>query len=67
MKKPQPQPVTVQIDRLMVRRLAVEAEAAEPTILKRLRGEPVRGIVADRVDRVLRARGIEPGALREAS
>lgn len=67
MKKPHPQPATVQIDRLMIRRLAVEAEAAEPTILKRLRGEPVRGIVADRVDRVLRARGIEPGALREAS
>ena len=47
-----------------VRRLAAEADVDPRTIRRRLRGEPVRGMAAERADRVLRARGIEPGSLQ---
>jgi len=57
------------IDALMIREVMLVTGAAKPTVVKRLRGKVVRGVVADRIDRELRARGIEPGALalKEAS
>lgn len=36
-----------------LRALAVEAEADERTIRRRINGLPVRGMVGDRIDRVL--------------
>jgi len=53
----------------MIREVMLVTGAAKPTVVKRLRGKVVRGVVADRIDRELRARGIEPGALalKEAS
>lgn len=51
------------VDRSLVREIAVSASVHEHSVEKRLRGEKVRGLAADRVDRALRARGIEPGAL----
>lgn len=61
------QPETEPLDRLAIRRLALEAGVVEVTLRKRLRGESVRGVAGDRCDRVLRAHGFEPGILREAS
>jgi hypothetical protein len=52
------------IDRIQLRRWAAEAGVDERTLLKRLRGEPVRGVAGARCDRVLRDAGINPGALR---
>lgn len=52
-----------QIDTATIRRLAVEADADHRTVRKRLHGEHVLGMAGHRVDRVLRAHGIEPGCL----
>jgi len=54
---------TGQIDTATVRRLAVEAESDHRTVKKRLHGEHVKGLAGHRVDRVLRAHGLEPGCL----
>lgn len=53
------------IDRLELRRLAAAAAVDERTLAKRLKGQPVRGMAADRADRILREHGIEPGASGE--
>lgn len=42
------------------RRLAVEADCDPRTISQVMRGESVRGPVADRIRKVLAANGIEP-------
>lgn len=51
------------LDRLTIRRLAIEADVVEKTLRRRLRGEPVRGRAGERCDAVLQKAGIEPGVL----
>ncbi len=58
---------TTPIDRVFVREVAVAADVVEHTVWQRLRGKPVRGRAGDKTDRALRARGVEPGVLAEAS
>jgi hypothetical protein len=50
-----------EIDTATIRRIAVAASADPRTVLRRIAGEPVRGLPGHRIDRVLRAHGIEPG------
>lgn len=56
-----------EIDTATIRRLAVEAESDHRTVRKRLLGETVKGLAGHRVDRVLRAHGLEPGVLLKAA
>lgn len=48
------------LDRMLVRRVSGETGACETTVLKRLRGERVRGVIGDKIDAALRAHGFEP-------
>jgi hypothetical protein len=58
-----------QVDAAITRRLAVEADADPRSVTKRLRGGTLKGLAQHRIDRVLRAHGLEPGCLllKEAS
>ena len=55
------------IDTATVRRWSVEADVDPRSIIKRLRGEPVRGMSGHRIDRVLGEHGVAPGVWGEAS
>jgi hypothetical protein len=46
------------MDSLELRRLALEAECDVRSMARQLRGEDVRGIVGDRIRRILRERGL---------
>lgn len=44
----------------LLRRLAVEASADPRTVRRRLQGQPVRGLAADRIDEVLARHDLAP-------
>jgi hypothetical protein len=52
-------------DAIDIAQIAAEAQADVRTVLKRIRGERVRGMSAGRIDRELRKRGFEPGPAAE--
>jgi hypothetical protein len=58
------EPATTAVGALMARVVAGETGACERTVLKRMRGERVRGVIADKVDSALLARGVKPGDAR---
>ncbi|HVV50499.1 MAG TPA: hypothetical protein VHO06_12615 [Polyangia bacterium] len=41
------------------RRLALDAEVAEETLRRYLRGDPIRGLSRARIERALRAKGLD--------
>jgi hypothetical protein len=53
-----------ELDRLTIRRLAAEAAVDERSLIKRLRGDPVRGLTGSRCDQILKAHGIDPDDTR---
>lgn len=46
-------------DTRTIRHIAADAAADPRTVARVLRGEPVRGLVRERIDAALRARGID--------
>lgn len=54
-------------DTATIRRLAVEAESDHRSVKKRLHGAKVKGLAGHRIDRVLRAHGVDPGCLGSAT
>jgi hypothetical protein len=54
------------VDTLTVRRVAVEAEADPRSVSRELRGERVRGLVGERIRRILREHGL-PSSDRRAA
>lgn len=62
----EPAPAAEAWDYATLRRLAVEASADPRTVRRRLRGQPVRGLAAERIDLVLARYGLHPDQRRAA-
>lgn len=49
--------MTTQVEGAELRAIAVQAEAHPRTVARRIKGEPVRGLSAQRIDRALEGMG----------